>query len=205
MQSAAARESVLERSILSGCRVGKTVISLRARVSETFSRRSPPWRFRGPKCIDTFPWRSGPQVIENRMTVAFVALHRLDVLDEDRLGDFRAEGPFDRRVPAALAVEQVFDQPLLRAVDGDHADAPRAELLVLVGEPPHDLGGDGLRLALVVAASASSVGTRRSSDSPVTVSVKARPPGTMGRARGGFAVQGRSSRPPLPPARGLRI
>ena len=59
--------------------------------------------------------------------VALVALHVLEVLDEDRLvGLVAVEKRLQRRVAAARLVEQVLDQPLLLAVEGDDADRLRS-------------------------------------------------------------------------------
>src|SRR3546814_20986269 len=69
--------------------------------------------------------------------VALVALHGLQVLDEDRFGRILAEEGLEGRIGPATPVQQVFAEALLLGIEGHHADRQLAEDGTL--EPPHRL------------------------------------------------------------------
>ena len=104
----------------SGSKEEKTTTWRRARVIATFSRRSPPTRFSGPKFSGSRPRSFGGEAGGEEDDVALVALHVLQVLDEQAL----AVGAVQRRgQPVVVRVaQQRLDVGPLLGVEGDDAD-----------------------------------------------------------------------------------
>jgi hypothetical protein len=95
------------------------------------------------------PRRIGAVAHREQDDVALVALDRLQVLDQHWLRVLRCERRVERRVGAPRLIEQILDQALLGAAEGDDADrvpGPRR-----IAQAPHHLGDHGLGLGAVGA------------------------------------------------------
>ncbi len=102
--------------------------------------------------------RLGPVSDAEQDEIALVALHGLEILDDDRLGRILFEKGLERGILAPGAIEQILDQLLLLGVERDHRQRQPRPLLVDeagIQQTTDHLGDDRLRLDLVGAALAT--------------------------------------------------
>ena len=106
----------------SGRRLPKTTSASRARVTATLRRRSPPGLVQR-----TEVHRDAARLIRavgqrEQHDVPLLALHALEILDEDGLGRVVREERLEPRILPACLIQQVLDEGLLLGIESDDAD-----------------------------------------------------------------------------------